>query len=99
MNKHTAGPWKAKREPGGRWEITSESALIAVIAKWKPKTDEADARLIAAAPDLLELVRQLLDDDDCVYDHHDLCQTHFLHERPCPYERGRELLESLGMWP
>jgi len=35
----------------------------------------------------LELAALMLaDDEDCWYDHHGYCQTHFLHERPCPME-------------
>jgi hypothetical protein len=38
-----------------------------------------------------ELVKELDDPDDCWYDHHGLCQTHSLHEKPCPHERAKEL--------
>lgn len=29
---------------------------------------------------------QLADGEVCHYDHHGYCQTHFLHEKPCPME-------------
>ena len=28
----------------------------------------------------------LADGEVCCYDHHGYCQSHFLHERPCPME-------------
>jgi len=37
--------------------------------------------------DLTELEQaalQLADGETCWYDHHGYCQTHFLHEKPCP---------------
>lgn len=41
--------------------------------------------------------------DDCRYDHHGLCQTHFLDEKPCPMEAlaalDREDRPSRPGWP
>lgn len=39
-----------------------------------------------------ELVRELVDDGPCHYDHHGQCQGHSLHDRPCPHSRAKELL-------
>lgn len=33
-------------------------------------------------------------DDSCRYDHHGYCQTHWLHDRPCPVEQAKELINS-----
>jgi hypothetical protein len=41
---------------------------------------------------LRNLLRELIDPDPCQYDHHDYCQSHSLHERPCPHQRAKELL-------
>lgn len=60
MNKHTPGPWKAETF-AARWNVWP-------ISKRKPDGSavaydctEADARLIAAAPDLLEAAQQAAD--------------------------------------
>lgn len=46
MTKHTPGPWTADGEDSD-WEINFNGISIAEVY------DEADARLIAAAPDML----------------------------------------------
>lgn len=38
------------------------------------------------------LLTGLVDDDPCQYDHHGLCQTHGLSEKPCVMERARAVL-------
>lgn len=63
--KHTPGPWKAKgANPDGilpnegRWDVVAPSfGSVAIIAG--PCAGH-DARLIAAAPDLLEALQELL---------------------------------------
>lgn len=71
MSAHTKGPWKADitREPEEFAVIVgvggaSGTMVVAEIAtgindKWTPE-DEANARLIAAAPELLAALRELL---------------------------------------
>jgi hypothetical protein len=62
--KHTPGPWGASNfGPGkGAWEITAEETgqSIGVIGAMRTpeEVEEANARLIAAAPDLLEALAQ-----------------------------------------
>lgn len=34
-------------------------------------------------------------EDPCDYDHHDSCQAHSLHQRPCPYEQAAAMFELL----
>lgn len=53
--KHTPGPWTAGRRAGARTCIDSERDNVA--AAWS----DADAKLIAAAPDLLEVARLFVD--------------------------------------
>jgi len=36
---------------------------------------------------LMEIAEELYDDSPCSYDHHGLCQTHSLQEKPCPHEQ------------
>jgi hypothetical protein len=58
MSQHTPGPWHAENvgEPayGDVYEVYNVNTHIASSLR------EADARLIAAAPDLLEALRNLL---------------------------------------
>jgi hypothetical protein len=49
MSRHTPGPWECNEGPyGGLWIVGSNNESIGVIEK------EEDARLIAAAPDMLK---------------------------------------------
>jgi hypothetical protein len=67
-SKHTPGPWKAQLREGyvGQWEVegqyeviaTGETALVADVASYT-ECDDANARLIAAAPELLEALMGL----------------------------------------
>lgn len=63
MNKHTPGPWE--RTPGDSViDIAADGKHIAIVGSspyWKrfTATDEADARLIAAAPDMLAALRNV----------------------------------------
>jgi 2-oxo-4-hydroxy-4-carboxy--5-ureidoimidazoline (OHCU) decarboxylase len=66
MSKHTPGPWKAQPREfpegqwflEGQWEVVSTRKAERLIAEAAPHIDsdseEANARLIAAAPELLE---------------------------------------------
>lgn len=54
MSKHTPGPWVVLREPRGMWITRADKSFA--IASIPPMAENAasDARLIAAAPQLLE---------------------------------------------
>ena len=54
---HTPGPWVAERVMGN-WRIHSADSVFKNIALIP--AGDSDARLIAAAPDLLEAVNRLL---------------------------------------
>lgn len=64
--KHTPGPWATRINSWSRWEIFGGSGCLASVSKpddpasppkeWREC--EANARLIAAAPDLLDLAKQ-----------------------------------------
>ena len=71
---HTPGPWVAEKadlygEDPNRWAvlardpITNRAYFIATIENGQPgdclETEEATARLIASAPDLLEALREI----------------------------------------
>ncbi len=53
--EHTPGPWEAEGgasdAPDPRWQIFTESLILAVTCGGN---DQANARLIAAAPELLD---------------------------------------------
>lgn len=68
MSKHTPGPWNCMRaSAAGREIITSEVSPVdvCVLSHFNKSAAEIDAnaRLIAAAPDLLEALENLL----CLY--------------------------------
>lgn len=46
-----------------------------------------------------KLIAELVDPDDCQYDHNDLCQTHGCSERPCPHERAKRWLAEYPATP
>lgn len=56
--------------------------------------EQAVAALEAENATFRGLLLELTDDEPCSYDHHGYCQTHWLHERPCPNERVRALLNQ-----
>lgn len=67
QTKHTAGPW-AVSMPGGqttfngrRVTVTARGSMVADLDWNTPLENMANARLIAAAPELLEAVNNLLD--------------------------------------
>lgn len=72
MSEHTPGPWQANCfmvTQAGKQRL--EICHTGIVGRNKPgKQAEADAKLIAAAPDLLEFAKQVLDyatDTECFY--------------------------------
>lgn len=60
-NKFTPGPWAAYGRIDGRISIKAgEACLIAVVAK-QPAAWEANAALIAAAPEIFECLVEVLE--------------------------------------
>ncbi len=63
MSKHTSGPW-GLYHVGNRQEIwDKEGVTIAVVPVYHatPRESEANAALIAAAPDLLAALQEMVD--------------------------------------
>ncbi|MEU4578965.1 hypothetical protein [Nonomuraea sp. NPDC023979] len=60
----------------------------AALEKHRARADQAEAE----RDTWRDLVRELVDDGPCEYDHHDQCQGHSLDSRPCPHGRAKELL-------
>jgi hypothetical protein len=52
--KHTKGPWKAEQFDAESWKIYGDGIVVSGGVR------EADARLIAAAPELLEALRNMV---------------------------------------
>lgn len=65
MSNHTPGPWFAQRAIKDGWYIVARDARQMVVHTHDTEEeygpiDDADARLIAAAPELLEALENLL---------------------------------------
>ena len=71
MSKHTPGPWSFYDDSNdgktNRIEIVAVGKTVARIYHSVPAEDLPNARLIAAAPDLLEALKDMLDghEDAC----------------------------------
>lgn len=66
MGKHTPGPWHVNDGKGCRWIETSKDDVIARIYKdsCSRETFDANASLIAAAPELLAALEHYLIQDE-----------------------------------
>lgn len=81
--KHTPGPWLSQYDDNGFFEISSDAVATPIHTSSGSKTlmlqtriaftysegetDEANAHLIAAAPELLEVAESILADDMLQY--------------------------------
>ena len=67
MSTHTPGPWCFRYDADGDHEIFSASERLVALTWGAPDVqrdeDEANARLIASAPDLLEALKFYAHDD------------------------------------
>jgi hypothetical protein len=57
VSGHVKGPWKATEDGLGNWDIECEDGVLATLQLWPPDL-EANARLLAAAPEMLEALRE-----------------------------------------
>ena len=46
--------------------------------------------------EVVEALRGLVDDEECSFDHHGYCQTHFSGSMPCLMEKARKALKKVG---
>lgn len=58
----TPEPWEAKKNADGSWVVMSSSIVIATFRRRDhPQWNKVHARLIAAAPDLLAAIEELVE--------------------------------------
>lgn len=63
QSKHTAGPWEYHRKKLGVssvLEITADKVYAVAETTWDSDVDEANARLIVASPELLDVCKYCL---------------------------------------
>jgi hypothetical protein len=58
--QHTPGPWVAENITGTCWQIDAESDAVATTQFCYARETAANARLMAAAPDLLAALKEIL---------------------------------------
>lgn len=58
-NKHTPGPWKCRKDINGLTVFDSQGMALANCVFQIGDEEKANARLIAAAPELLEALKAL----------------------------------------
>lgn len=100
MSAHAPEPWTV-HESIVSLEVRSPVGVIADVfyggggEAFSPGMAEANARLIAAAPDLLALVQDQIEvnGEPCNYDHNGFCQEHYW-DRPCWMERARAAVDK-----
>jgi hypothetical protein len=78
MSKHTPGPWNTLKDSTGKYIAVHAEAKVICPVKIK---DSADARLISAAPDLLEVLKRLLA-------HTESCRCNMVMGDDCPHYDG-----------
>ena len=68
MSKHTPGPWRVveNRVPASLEIYARETAIVECWRRADVQTEMANARLIAAAPDLLDALVMVLDDPNAL---------------------------------
>ena len=61
ISKHTPGPWDMDEGDYGIYQIETSDQIAEVFSHHPDEELKANARLIAAAPDLLEVLKQFMD--------------------------------------
>lgn len=77
--EHAKGPWQAIKFPNLPWavyETGPHELIVCQVSNPDWNRDEANARLIAAAPELLAALRALLDCPDIADNDHKDEETH-----------------------
>jgi hypothetical protein len=107
--QHTPGPWVATQEFANRWRITAPAAegmvpeSLAIVthtvleAGSHGENTEANARLIAAAPDLLEALIECLECEFAVTEKSVVAKARAVIERATKGESGNEYTKGGGL--
>ncbi len=95
---HTPGPYNIGK-PGGPsgpfWSLVNQHGIVVAMQI----TTEANARLLASAPDLLAACLDLVENgNSCRYDHNRFCQEHACGE-PCSYDMARAAIVKTDALP
>jgi len=64
VSRHTPGPWKVAAIPGA--VIAMDNTTIAKVFYGERSVCDANARLISAAPDLLDALKSIENDDGSI---------------------------------
>lgn len=73
-----------------------------IAAAWNQAIDACKKAYEEAQPassvnaEVVEALRGLVDDEECSFDHHGYCQTHFSGSMPCLMEKARKALKKVG---
>lgn len=98
--KHTPEPWKHTIRNANEIMTTFHGVTIGdVYLDITTANQKADSHLIAAAPELLEALIELVQSyDKCSIDHNGLCQEHFLQEaNDCTFKKANlAIAKALG---
>ena len=92
--KHTPGPWYYQEESDGYTHIVRgpSGCFLYQGQQTDDGISEANARLIAKAPEMLEALEGIVDYDLCEFDHHGYCQTHNSISTPCYMDNIRQII-------
>jgi hypothetical protein len=60
MSKHTPGPWSFRRNYDGSLDFFAEDGTRVILCNARLVNQDANARMIAAAPELLESLQGLM---------------------------------------
>ena len=83
--EYTKGEYKISEYDVIRVDFDSNNCAILC-----GENSEANAHLIAAAPDMYEALKDIVDPNDCNVDHHGHCQEHgWMGTGLCPHFRAK----------
>lgn len=90
----------------GKWEVRKLGITYQIFVETDTKQgyyqvaegifNGTNAHLIAAAPDLYEVLKDMVDENDCSFDHHGYCQEHgWSDESECPNSRAKKVIAKV----